>query len=276
MKQSQLNIVFLLFLSALLSFGASCKKATQVDPDPTAWVDQLDTSVNASAKAKIRTWIAEGLSSTKMESAFKLYTTGGEFYKILDASKSIFHRRVLIDDGVESIPGITLGAFASNGLPRTLIAATPANTNLDLPASEAPNFVNASNITLAKGQKIYRVIGGSGSFPTGSYWVESKPTNYAEIIGGTAVQPEWNGFNEIVEYTVPDDGMKVWKGKAAAQPIASAPNKFVTAYAAKYKLAGGIDQLYVPNVYRDFRDTAVYNKFLRNITKRDTILWKKN
>jgi hypothetical protein len=275
MKRYQLSFVLFLFISAVLSFGTSCKPQ-QVEPDPTAWVDQLDTSVNAAAKTKIRAWITEGLSASKMAAAFKLYTTGGEFFKILDASKSIFHKRVLTDDAVETIPGITLSAFAANGLPRTLIAATPANTDLDLPASEAPNFVNAATIDLAVGQKIYRVIGGSGSFPTGSYWVENKPTNYADIIGGTAVQPEWNGFNEIVEYTVPAGGLKVWKGKAAAQAIASTPNKFVTAYVAKYKLAGGIDQLYVPNIYRDYRDTAVYNKFLRNITKRDTILWKKN
>ena len=276
MKNFQISFIALFLFCCILSSTTSCKKES-TNIDPTAWVNSLDTTVNADAKAKIKTWItADGLSTTKLQSAFALYTTAGEFYKIMSTAKSIYHQRVLIDDNVSAIPGISTSVFVANGLPRTLIAASPANTNLDLPASEAPNFVNATYISLTTGQKIYRVIGGSGSFPTGSYWVETKPTQYSEIIGGTAVQPEWNGFNEIVEYTVPSSGLKVWKGKAATQPIASAPNKFVTAYATKYQLAGGADQLYIPNVYRDYRDTAAYNTFLRNITKRDTILWKKN
>jgi hypothetical protein len=215
------------------------------------------------------------LSAVKMDSASKLYAKGSEFFQALNTSKSIYHRRVLIDDEVAAIPGISLGAYTANGLPRTLIAANPANANLDLPATEAPNFTDAKDTLLAQGKKIYRVIGGSGSFSTGGYWVETKPTTYAEIIGGTAVQPEWNGFNVIVEYTVPAAGMKVWKGKAAKQAIAGATNKFVTTYLQKYNLAGAGVQLYVPNVYRDFRDTAIYNAFLRNITKQDSILWQK-
>jgi hypothetical protein len=211
-----------------------------------------------------------------LEDAFKLYTPHKDLYNALLNAKSIYHQRVLIDDNVSAIPGISQGAFAANGLPRTMIWATPADSLLSLPAAEAPNFVNAADITLAAGTKIYRVIGGAGSYPTGGYWTETKPTNYAEIIGGTAVQPEWNGFNEIVEFTVPAGGMKVWKGKAAAQPIASVPNKFADSYKMKYNLSGGGNQLFVPNVYRDFRDSVAYNKFLSNITNREPITWKKN
>lgn len=270
------KILFFLLIVATISMSANCDSTPDVKPDPLAWIEKLDTSVNATQKAQIRAWIAEGLSASQMEATSKLYENGAAFFTALNTAKSIFHRRVLINDGVENIPGIALGVYAANGLPRTLIAATPANTALDLPASEAPNFTEVRDTMLPQGTKIYRVIGGSGSFPTGGYWTETKPTNYAEIIGGTAVQPEWNGFNEIVEYTVPASGMKVWRGRAAAQPIAGSTNKYINLYATKYKLAGGGQQLFVPNTYRDFRDTAVYNAFLRNITKRDTILWKKN
>ncbi len=268
--------LYFLLVVAASSIFANCDPVPVVAPDPLAWIEKLDTSVNATQKAQIRAWITEGLSSVQMEATSKLYENGAAFFNALNTAKSIFHRRVLINDGVENIPGIASGVYAANGLPRTLIAATPANAALDLPASEAPNFTEARDTMLPQGAKIYRVIGGAGSFPTGGYWTETKPTNYAEIIGGTAVQPEWNGFNEIIEYTVPASGMKVWRGRAAAQPIAGNTNKYVTLYATKYKLAGGGQQLYVPNTYRDFRDTAVYNAFLRNITKRDTILWKKN
>lgn len=269
-------LFFAFFLSSGLFYSNCDLNVTPPIPDALAWVDLLDTSVTAAQKAQIRAWATEGLNPVRMYETSKLYTNAAEFYQALNTSKSIFHRRVLLNDQVEIVPGISSGAYVANGLPRTLIAATPSNTTLDLPAAEAPNFVEARDTLLGQGTKIYRVIGGANSFPTGGYWVDVKPTNYAEIIGGTAVQPEWNGFNEIIEYTIPANGMKVWRGRAAAQPIAGSTNKYVTTYASKYRLAGGGQQLYVPNVYRDFRDTAVYNSFLRNITKRDTILWKKN
>ncbi|MEY4936911.1 MAG: hypothetical protein RIS64_3270 [Bacteroidota bacterium] len=248
----------------------------EVIPDYT-WIDRLDTSINTSGRAKIRFWIdSTGLTNLQLESAFKLYTPHKDLYNALLNAKSVYHQRVLIDDRVSAIPGISQGSFVANGLPRTMILTNPVDSVLSLPAAEAPNFTDATYINLTVGTKIYRVIGGSGSYPTGGYWVDTKPTNYAEIIGGTAVQPEWNGFNEIVEFTVPASGMKVWKGKAAAQPIASAPNKFVTTYSTKYNLSGGGNQLFVPNVYRDFRDSVAYNRFLSNITNKETITWKKN
>lgn len=255
---------------------SNCKQAVVEVPLDLSWVERLDTSISIESKIKIKSWVlVDSLDNTKLENAFKLYTPHKDLFTAMNTAKSIYHQRVLIDDNVASIPGISLGAFAANGLSRTLIPANPVNTNLDLPAAEAPNFTAAVDITLSEGTKIYRVIGGAGSFPTGGYWTETKPVNYAEIIGGTAVQPEWNGFNEIVEFTVPAGGMKVWKGKAAAQNIASIPNKFIDVYKLKYNLSGTGNQLFIPNIYRDFRDTAAYNKFLRNITKKETITWKK-
>ena len=112
----------------------------------------------------------------------------------------------MINDRVGPIPSISAGAYVANGLPRSIVNATPADSVLNLPASESPNFVDAKDTVLTAGSKIYRVIGGSGSFPTGSYWVLARPTNYAEIIGGTAVQTEWNGlmiYRARLFYVVP-------------------------------------------------------------------------
>ena len=267
------------FICLLLAATLFCDcKQTPIEVGPNySWIERLDTSISASGRAKIKSWIdTTGLNNFQMENAFKLYTPHKDLYNAMLNAKSIYHLRVLIDDKVAEIPGISKGAFVANGLPRTMILTNPVDSVLSLPAAEAPNFVDAAAITLAAGTKIYRVIGGSGSFPTGGYWTETKPTNYAEIIGGTAVQPEWNAFSEIIEFTVPASGMKVWKGKAAAQQIASVPNKFVTSYSTKYNLSGGGNQLFVPNVYRDFRDSVAYNRFLANITHREPITWKKN
>lgn len=263
-----LGLVFMMILG-----GSSCQKNNDAD---LSWIEQLDTSVTTAQKNQLRAWITEGLDAARMEATAKLYTKGSEFYTALNTAKSNYHRRVLINDRVSKIPGISAGAYVANGLARSIINATPADSVLNLPAAESPNFVDAKDTVLSAGTKIYRVIGGSGSFPTGGYWVLTRPTNYAEIIGGTAVQTEWNGFNEIIEYTIPaGTTMKVWKGKASRQLIAGTTNKYYTEYQNAYNLGGGGVQLYVPNVYRDFRDTAVYNRFLRNITKRDSITWLK-
>jgi hypothetical protein len=269
------NLLFaFLCLMSLVMLG-SCNKNNDVDP--TAWIDLLDTSVNAAQKASLRALVSAGLDPARMEATSKLYTKASEFYTALSTAKSIYHQRVLINDRVSAIPGITKGLFAANGLPRTLILAAPADSLLNLPAAEAPNFVEAKDTVLTAGTKIYRVIGGSGSFSTGGYWVLTRPTNYAEIIGGTAVQPEWNGFNVIVEYTVPTNStMKVWKGRASRQLIAGTTNKYYPEYQTTYHLAGGGVQIFVPNVYRDFRDSVAYNRFLKNITKLDSITWVKD
>lgn len=259
-----------------IAFLNSCSKNDATPPD-SDWINQLDTSINANEKAQLRAWIQEGLSSSRMEATVKLYEHDSDFYNALNTAKSIYHQRVLIDDHVDAIPGIATGMFVANGLPAKEIAATPSVTELNLPASEAPNFLNVKDTVLKGGTVMYRVIGGAGSYPTGGYWVLDKPTGYGDVIGGTAVQPEWNAFEVMVVYTLSaKDTMKVWKGIAARQPIAGASNKYYDNYMQQFHLEGGIMQIYVPVVYRDFQNEEVYNHFLDNITSQDSIIWKKN
>lgn len=212
-----------------------------------------------------------------MEATVALYAHDSDFYNALNTAKSIYHQRVLVNDRVDEIPGIATGMFVANGLPATEIDATPYDDQLNLPASEAPNFVGVRDTVLRKGTVLYRVIGGAGSYPTGGYWVLDKPAGYADVIGGTAVQPAWNAFEVMVEYTIPaGDTMKVWKGLAARQPVAGTENMYYDRYMQQYHLEGGLEQIFVPNVYRDFQNEEVYNHFLNNITSQDSITWKKN
>lgn len=257
-------------------FFNSCSKNDAPAP-ASDWIDQLDNTIDSGEKAQLRAWIEEGLSSSRMEATVKLYTHDSDFYNALNTAKSIYHQRVLVNDRVDEIPGITTGMFVANGLPSKEVDATPFDDQLNLPPSEAPNFVSVKDTVLRKGAVLYRVIGGAGSYPTGGYWVLDKPTGYADVIGGTAVQPEWNAFEVMVEYTIPEgDTMKVWKGVAASQPVAGAENKYYDSYMQEYHLEGGLVQIFIPNVYRDFQNEEVYNHFLNNITSQDSITWKKN
>lgn len=270
-KNLLLSGIFLLCIGLL----NSCSKN---DPIPNSdWIDQLDNTIDAGEKAQLRAWIEDGLSSASMEATVKLYTHDSDFYNALNTAKSIYHQRVLVNDRVDAIPGIADGMFKANGLPGSAIEATPADDQLNLPASEAPNFTDVKDTVLRGGSIMYRVIGGAGSYPTGGYWVLEKPTGYADVIGGTAVQPEWNAFEVMVVYKLPaSDTMKVWKGPAARQPIAGTENKYYDVFMQQYHLDGGLEQIYVPTVYRDFNNQEVYDHFLSNIVSQDSITWKKN
>lgn len=269
-----------LLLSGICFLGiAMLNSCTKNDATPPAddWINQLDTSIDANERAQLKSWIQEGLSSSRMAATVGLYDDDSDFYNALNTAKSIYHQRLLINDRVDAIPGIAAGMFVSNGLPAKEVPATPAIAQLNLPATESPNFVDVKDTVLRGGAVMYRVIGGEGSYPTGGYWVLDRPKDYGEIIGGTAVQPQWNGFNVIVVYTLSaQDTMKVWKGPAAHQPIAGTDNKYYDSYMQQFHLGGDMEQIFVPVVYRDFQNEVVYNYFLSNITSQDSITWKKN
>ena len=48
-----------------------------------------------------------------------------------------------------------------------------------------------------------------------------------------AVRPDWNQDGKYVEYTVPEGGLPVWRGKAASQEVGE-----------HHQLAGGHEQFY--------------------------------
>ena len=105
-----------------------------------------------------------------------------------------------------------------------------------LPADKAATFEGPPEpVELEPGTKIYRVIGRQED-AGGSFWsLDPPPQTEADWRSGSAVLNDWNGDGGYVEYTVPEGGLRGWKGPAAPQP-SSAPG---------YALTGGDSQLWI-------------------------------
>jgi hypothetical protein len=158
----------------------------------------------------------------------------------LETSKSIYHQRIHIADW-DNIPGISKSNYVSNGLNAGKSYPAWNNSALNLPAIEAANFTNVIAKELPAGTIIYRVTGGNKA---GAYWTLQKPNTLGEVIGGTAVQPEWNSFQKMYMYEVPQgETLKVWQGTAAKQPIAQG--------IINPHLPGGSQQLFIPDILRN-------------------------
>ena len=71
-------------------------------------------------------------------------------------------------------------------------------------------------LELKPGDKIYRVSPLDKA--DRAYWTRTKPDKLDDVVGGTAVQPEWNNFEYIHEYTVSQGKtIKAWKGKTVCK-----------------------------------------------------------
>lgn len=205
----------------------------------TAWLHQLDSALGEGSSGKAQAWISVGLSAEKLRITFQNSADWKSLFAQLEGAKSVYHQRVIVSDWAH-IPGIDTGTYVPNGLKTGLNHAPWNNAALDLPAIEAANFVEAEALELKAGSKIYRVTGGN---PAGAYWTLAKPDSVCEVIGGTAVQPAWNNFSKMYVYEVPADStLKVWQGRAAAQPIEKG--------VSKPHLGGGLPQLFIPSAMR--------------------------
>jgi hypothetical protein len=189
--------------------------------------------------SKISQWLDNNLDRVKLTKTFDDAPDGIALYNNLNQAKSIYHQRVYIKDYL-NIPGVQKANYTSNGL--TVGKSNPSwnNPDLDLPLSEAKNFTDAAAKDLPEGTKIYRVTGGN---PYGAYWTKQVPNDVGDVIGGTAVRPEWNSFEKFYVFTVPSGGLKVWEGGTARQRVADGVNGYI--------LPGGAPQIFVPQVLRD-------------------------
>ena len=134
-------------------------------------------------------------------------------------------------------PGAVPGTDAGPRLDRVALEAPGWPT---LPASDAPNFTDARNITLAPGTKIYRII-DDGSNPAGSYWAFSVPASEAEWRAGNAVLDNWNNDGKYVEYEVPPGpGLNVWAGGTSGQGLSEDGDP-------GHVLPGGEQQIWMPS-----------------------------
>ena len=236
-----------------------------------SWLDDLETLMGPTADVRtvVATWVAGGLSEKKLASALRgAVDKRLVFERLVKAhnAKGIYQQCVIIDD--YSFPGVQKQPYGGgNSLVKKKLLANDFlstseqaalaktgkygvdNKELDLPDYRTPTFTTeAKLIQLAPGTTLYRVTdpGGEG----GPWWTLEPPKDLAEVIGGTAVMPEWNGFGKVITANVPDDGepFYVWFGPAASQPVSfDCKEKEENGYS----LAGGTEQIFLPAAIKD-------------------------
>ncbi|RZK30077.1 MAG: hypothetical protein EOO63_07615 [Hymenobacter sp.] len=199
------------------------------------------------------------------------------FQRLQDANKGVYQQRVIIDD-YDSVPGISKVPYVANGLAATPIPASlfgVADSDYDLPMINAPTFTeSAVLVELKPGEKLYRVTNdpATGKYSkTGGYWTRTPPTQLADVVGGTAVMPEWNNFQRVYELTVPPDDptgkfpkMYAWEGPAATQPVSGlCPEKKDNGYS----LLGGEPQAFLTENITHHDDFATHIKDITSTHK---------
>ena len=229
------------------------------------WVDDLETVIGINVKNKIKEWVREGLNYSKLESSFNKSSNKLELFSKLEKAKSLNHQKVIIGD-YENILGVTKGEYISNSVDNIKSDIKIKVNNNDFVLKKYQGETFAKNAKLIKrenieviedlgngiqfikikpGTKLYRVFDGykpwddisqtGNTLPKGNYWTFDRPTSISEVIGGTAVMPEWNGMTKIIEIEAPSQGIYVWRGVAARQPASSVTKDFF--------LKGGIEQV---------------------------------
>ena len=238
-------------------------------PAADGWLTDLETVLGPAAgvRSLVATWVAGGLDEGKLGAFMRaaadmpvVFERLRDAADILKKGKGVFQQRVVIDD-YTNIPGLLPRAYISNGLPKALIPASDFGVDdpaLDLPENNSTTFAGKAELLEVKpGEKLYRVTNDpkTDSYAkTGGYWTRTPPASLAEVIGGTAVMPEWNNFQRVYEFTAPaysdpineEPKFYVWEGPTAAQPIS---NIYPEKLSAEYSLAGGNIQQYVPNKF---------------------------
>ena len=200
-------------------------------PAADGWLTDLETVLGPAAgvRSLVATWVAGGLDEQKLKSAIRgAVDQRLVFERLRDAvaplGKGIFQQRVVIDD-YKNIPGTINNPYSGgNSLPAEKMLANDFlsddekaelartgeyglnNQDLDLPDYRTATFTKEARLVKIKpGTTLYRVTdpGGEG----GPWWTLNPPKDLAEVIGGTAVMPEWNKFSTVIEATVE------WSGK---------------------------------------------------------------
>ncbi len=187
----------------------------------------------------ISKWLDEGIEPQKLTDGIAKSPNKQNLIDELGTAQSKLHAQVLIKD-YDNIPGVVKGRFVSNSSSMADKADLPSGwaSNLDLDADAMSTFTGkVEPLELKPGDKIYRVSDGYRG--SGAYWTRTKPNGLEDVVGGTAVRPEWNNFEYLYEYTLPDGvTIKSWKGNAARQRVSDV--------GSNYHLPGGDEQLLIP------------------------------
>ena len=187
----------------------------------------------------ISKWLDEGIEPQKLTDGIAKSRSKQNLINDLGVAKSKLHARVLIKD-YDNIPGVAKGRYISNSSSMADKADLPFGwpSDLDIDKGIVETFTGKIEpLELKPGEKIYRV--SPAGRQSGTYWTRTKPDKLDDVVGGTAVQPQWNNFEYIHEYVVPEGKtIKTWKGKTARQPVSQTTP-------SNYHLPGGDEQLYI-------------------------------
>ena len=230
------------------------------------WLQVLQDSLGTVAVDKVRTWFAAGLDSARTAATFMANPSQSETYNALDKAQSLYHQRIIIRDWTH-IPGLTKMSYGQMNMPlpeKEIPAALfgEADARYNLATFRAATFTGcAVLVQLIAGTKLYRVTAERGR--DGGFWTLTPPQGLTDVIGGTAVMPEWNNFSKVYEYTVPEGGLKVWVGRAAAQQISQVKNLQST----EYSLLGGDIQVFINEFLRD-RNTTTFGTHIIDVTEK--------
>jgi len=203
-------------------------------------------STDVASLTKLTNWVDNGLDESKLALALKNANDPDALFNNIDNALSIHHQRVYIE-GYTNIPGVNAGTISqgvniSSGIADKAPLPSSWNPDFDLPSGQIGNFSGLiSSETLKGGTTIYRVQAYDRA--DGPWWTLEPPSNVGEVIGGTAVRPEWNNYEYLHTYTVPKGvEIKCWKGKAAKQQITNGVDSPF--------LEGGTEQIWVSYIKR--------------------------
>ena len=242
------------------SVGATVAGVAGVGAAATAphWLDTLVTQLNAGPDVRktVGKWLANGVSEDKLKAAMQKPDFQQTFIRLAVADKGLYQQHVILDD-YAAIPGVSNKPYVKNSLPFKAIAASDFGVNnpkLDLSPDKAKTFTGARLVQLKPGETLYRVASNPATDPfgrTGCYWTRTPPAGLAEVVGGTAVMPEWNNFQEVYKFTVPDPAKDpsaptyhAWEGPAAVQPVS---DYYKDKRNGAHSLVGGENQLFIPS-----------------------------
>jgi hypothetical protein len=244
--------------------GVAAAAPSKMAPPTGAWVDELESKLplGSGIRTTLAGWAAAGVSMAALQATFSAAADPQVVVdRLKDAGKQkgLYQMRVVADD-YAGLPGVSPTPFVDNSLPQLAIPASQFgvdNPALDLPDYVAQTFCDkAELVQLKPGDKLYRVANDPASDPqghSGGYWTRTPPAGLHEVVGGTAVVPEWNNFQRVYEFTVPapadpaiDSSFYAWEGPAACQPVSKVYDDKRT---NGYCLPGGDNQLFLPNKF---------------------------
>jgi uncharacterized protein YukE len=108
----------------------------------------------------------------------------------------------------------------------------------ELPAKQAATFQGPVEPTAAEGGVTYYRVVGDGSYPGGSFWSTTPPTDMSR--SDLAIHGDWNSMTGVVEFTpAAGESIPAWHGATAPQPV-TMPDGTPGYY------PGGADQIWVP------------------------------